>query len=431
VDQKIWYVVVNGKAEGPFSEHEMKDRVHSGQTSPEDFVFKPGLPNWVPLKNCTELSILENANEPAAQVAPLAPKFEINQKLNEEPAVEKILAPMTPKPEMQTQNAEKICFGFGESNPEMASSGMAAQSPKSGRHLRLVVAGAAGILGMAVAASYIHAIRAQKEQSPEVPIAAIRSHVTVTEPLKPQTVVAQTKHLDKHLKLMPLKLASPHPQIAIEGSFTDGEEVTFEIHARPGNILKYPSYFAKKTVRVQAGQVPTIDLSSLHLPAGTYSAVAKTERQSAQSIKLSLGEQNSDFQKKLKAYQKEVAAVEKQDKTQLNQKLGLLKKQLTTVQTLYAKNKKSKQEWARGYKEWNKNMAELKKSLAQFDEKNRNKHAYPEQFMKLKAMAGELAQVAQAYDQNVKAGRGVASASDTRDLSKFLKALEKEIKSLK
>jgi len=51
---KVWYVVMDGKAEGPHTEEEIRENLGSGKLSYADLVFKPGLSRWVPVAECKE-----------------------------------------------------------------------------------------------------------------------------------------------------------------------------------------------------------------------------------------------------------------------------------------------------------------------------------------------------------------------------------------
>ncbi|MCC6277392.1 MAG: DUF4339 domain-containing protein [Oligoflexia bacterium] len=49
-----WYVVINGKAEGPFLETEIIERIRKGELKATDLVFKQGLTKWVSIGECPE-----------------------------------------------------------------------------------------------------------------------------------------------------------------------------------------------------------------------------------------------------------------------------------------------------------------------------------------------------------------------------------------
>jgi hypothetical protein len=53
-NDKIWYVVVHGKADGPHKESEIRERLDKGKLSFSDLVFRPGLTKWVPIIECPE-----------------------------------------------------------------------------------------------------------------------------------------------------------------------------------------------------------------------------------------------------------------------------------------------------------------------------------------------------------------------------------------
>ncbi|MDZ4678280.1 MAG: GYF domain-containing protein [Oligoflexia bacterium] len=66
---KIWYVVVNGKADGPHPIDEIQSRLKAGKLNYTDLVFRPGLTRWVPLAECAEFerraeSITQTSGKP-------------------------------------------------------------------------------------------------------------------------------------------------------------------------------------------------------------------------------------------------------------------------------------------------------------------------------------------------------------------------------
>jgi hypothetical protein len=63
---KIWYVVVQGKADGPHPINELQTRLQHGRLNYSDLVFRPGLSRWVPIAECEEF---ERRTPPITQTA--------------------------------------------------------------------------------------------------------------------------------------------------------------------------------------------------------------------------------------------------------------------------------------------------------------------------------------------------------------------------
>ena len=55
LDRKIWFVVIRGKQEGPFTKEEL---FADKRLTPDTLAWKPGLPTWMPLRNIPELKDL-------------------------------------------------------------------------------------------------------------------------------------------------------------------------------------------------------------------------------------------------------------------------------------------------------------------------------------------------------------------------------------
>lgn len=52
---KIWYILVNGKEEGPFSVEELKNET---LITPDTLAWKEGFEKWIPIRNIPELQII-------------------------------------------------------------------------------------------------------------------------------------------------------------------------------------------------------------------------------------------------------------------------------------------------------------------------------------------------------------------------------------
>lgn len=52
--KKVWYVVIDGKANGPFAEEEVKQKLDEKTITYTDLVFRHGFARWVPVAECAE-----------------------------------------------------------------------------------------------------------------------------------------------------------------------------------------------------------------------------------------------------------------------------------------------------------------------------------------------------------------------------------------
>ncbi len=79
--EKIWFIIIDGKKEGPFSFFELKidDRI-----TPDTLAWKEGFPQWLPIRNIPELKDLfkdEKSDEDEDNVAFFPPRIEENEVL--------------------------------------------------------------------------------------------------------------------------------------------------------------------------------------------------------------------------------------------------------------------------------------------------------------------------------------------------------------
>lgn len=61
---KYIHVVVNGKTRGPLSLGEVISMVQSGDITPDTYMWKPGMPEWKPAKDITDVGFSFNAIPP-------------------------------------------------------------------------------------------------------------------------------------------------------------------------------------------------------------------------------------------------------------------------------------------------------------------------------------------------------------------------------
>lgn len=67
--EKIWFIRIDGKREGPFSFEELKNHP---RITPDTFVWRRGLRRWMPIKRVRELKkIFEDETEPPTELTNL------------------------------------------------------------------------------------------------------------------------------------------------------------------------------------------------------------------------------------------------------------------------------------------------------------------------------------------------------------------------
>lgn len=78
--EKIWYAVIENKADGPHSANEIQEMLNLGKLNFTDFVFKPGLTAWTPI---SEFKEFERRNQDK-EVTKLTEEHEIPKENNQE-----------------------------------------------------------------------------------------------------------------------------------------------------------------------------------------------------------------------------------------------------------------------------------------------------------------------------------------------------------
>jgi hypothetical protein len=217
----------------------------------------------------------------------------------------------------------------------------------------------------------------------------------------------------KVLKIVSLKGSTEHPQLAMETDLPGGSPLHIEITARPGAILKYPSFKLVKDIAIQPGSMPSVDLSSDKLQAGDYLVSVEGGNLTAQSP-FSVGVHDEAFAKALGDFKKKVAVQQKKERAQLKTDLAFIARSYASITKGYqaARNptsSDSKKKWNTLVKAWKKDFESKAKDAKSFNERFRNNYAYPEQFGLLKATEQKLVEVYHSYDQSLKAGREIAS----------------------
>ena len=71
MSDKVWYIAVGGKQQGPFGLAEIQPRFQSGELGADTYVYGPGMSDWAPASTRREFSA--TAPAPAAAAAPPPP----------------------------------------------------------------------------------------------------------------------------------------------------------------------------------------------------------------------------------------------------------------------------------------------------------------------------------------------------------------------
>ena len=70
MSDKIWYYAAGSESRGPFDLAEMSQKLHSGELTPQSYVFKQGMSNWAFLKDVPEIMQAMSAGTSPSPSAP-------------------------------------------------------------------------------------------------------------------------------------------------------------------------------------------------------------------------------------------------------------------------------------------------------------------------------------------------------------------------
>ncbi len=516
---KIWYVVMDGKAEGPHTEDEIRDNLQAGKLSYADLVFKPGLSRWVPVAECGEFerrtndkkaggeSTAHQINIPETgdaekgwiiltkqkndegknhyvqsgpfttnqvkrklekgelkytdhiwfkgykswQVISTIADFERRaEPLEPSPGIPKmsvggvapedmptVIAPPDPKGETKTEVEENTGSDLDK---------YLAPALKKTNRRKFGIATTGATLGIALTYAALNAYKENSEGLRKV--ASVKSVVAarasaVPVPPSHATTQAINPELENRppkkpsiLKIVSLKTLTDHPQVVLESDLPGGTEINIYVTARAGSILKYPSFDLSKKLTVIAGQLPSIDFTNDQLPWGDYTLSVSGGELSV-TTPFSIGERTTDFQKRLKTFQGQVALQRKKEKNGLTAGLSFVSRSYASLTAQYKKTHSSssneaKRKWIILLRTWRKDFERQSGVLKRVDAQNRNFFVFPDILLKLKEVESQLWDVTQLYDKSLKTGRSIASVEDMdQTFQENLNQLKSSVKKIK
>jgi len=524
---KVWYVVMDGKAEGPHTEDEIRDNLKVGKLSYADLVFKPGLSRWVPVAECNEferrndeanavrestanqimvpetvesaekgwiiltkqkneqgkshyiqsgpfttnqvkrklekselkytdhiwfkgykswqvintIADFERRTDPVKGSTGIIPKMSESKPASTEMAT--VVAPsksftapasiasspLSTPANLQAHVSAPIQEEAKDTDEEDTRSNLdkyLAPALRKGNRRKLAIAGVGTIFGLALTYA---AINAYKENSSDIrKVASVKSvvsqHATaVPVPPSPSTAQAINPELENRpakkpsiLKIVALKTSSEHPQVVLESDLPGGTEIDVHVTARAGSILKYPTFEISKKVTVVSGQLPSIDFSKDQLPWGDY-VLSVNGGDLSVTTPFSVGERNTDFQKRLKSFQAQVASQRKKEREGVSDGYNFVSRSYASLTAQYKKTKstssnEAKKKWTILLRSWRKDFERQSGILKRVDAQSRNYFVYPDTLLKLKEVEKQLWDVTQLYDKSLKTGRSIASVDD-------------------
>ncbi len=253
-----------------------------------------------------------------------------------------------------------------------------------------------------------------------------------TEPTaqKPVLPVAQTPtapSVPKFIKIVPLKLDSSQPQIALENNIDANEPIQIHMLSKSGQILNVIRFDRKTQITRNTNELPTFNLSQWSPPPGSYTFEAKSGSTSAKQS-IFIGQKNRGFQTLLDRHNKKIAAQKKGEKKEIEIALGKLDTMANQLQKKYGVLKKSASKWKDFYKTWSKDLASLNKGvLSSYRASKSDKFVYPEAIADTREGANELFKAGRAYNDAVKLKRAPASGLDLKPLRTKLNQIKSSL----
>jgi hypothetical protein len=480
-NSQAWYVVIQGKANGPHTEEDMHAKLEKNEIAYSDLAFRTGLSQWIPISQCKEferrLEVQLKAPTPQEIDTPMGKDITgwvllVNHPINSNQTHYLQSGPYRTEQILKKLSAGEIKYEdyiwkegftnwqviseFEEFNRrvevaepevigcEVNASESTAPAPmltplaikiRESKFQRVAIAVSGSLLGMLVTLAGVRAYQQSKvlEQAPKLLKPALQTQANHTNAVvNPESEVRVAKKTATVLKMLPFKHTAKNPQVAFETDLPQGAKITVMITAQPGNILKYPSFALEKKIEVKAGQLPVADFTNENLPRGTYFVSVESENLKAAGSFL-VGDNDSDFKKKLLVFRKQVSKQEHTEKLALNQGVKFLNESIRFFAKVPKNSKLSAEanaKWLKAFRSWNKHFKEETKFFKEVTESKRNAFAYPNELLKLKELETRLKE--QANNFNLKDNRQIASDdSSISAIKNETKSLQQNIKNLK
>ncbi len=205
-----------------------------------------------------------------------------------------------------------------------------------------------------------------------------------------------------------LKLDRPDGQLVIQGSVPLGVPIAVTFKGRLGQILSKMS--VRKTVSVsrKGGELPTLKLTDLKLPAGAYTVEVDAGGARTRN-EIFIGTRDKKFLDRLETHLREISFETQSQKKALfyaAKELDILARDLAQN---YGQLRTKPEQWSAFFKGWNKKVETVQRTLADIGKKTSDDQAYPEETAQLFQAFTSLNDVASQYDQATRQSRDIAS----------------------
>ncbi len=239
--------------------------------------------------------------------------------------------------------------------------------------------------------------------------APAEASAVAADAVSPSTPVAPPSAPVLEVEIVGLKLQEPDASILLQGALPVGKPVAVTFRGRVGEVLG--SLNVRKTVSVtrKGGEIPTVRLKELALPAGSYTVEVGLGEETVAKADIFVGKRDARFLDRLEAHlrehsyelqtQKKVLFYAAQELDVLARDLGLNYGQLRSRADL----------WGKFYQKWTAKVSAVEKSVSELGRREASEQAYPEEVERLMGLAKVLKETADQFQSGVGASRDVAS----------------------
>jgi hypothetical protein len=396
---------------GPYASFEVLQQLHRGELAFADYAWKAGYKRWIRLSQIRDFDQhpheTPSSEAPESQVSEsLTVQVQSQVQLDDifthviaEPTFTESTPPAEPPPSAEfAQTHEKSNDVQVAPEEVLQAAAKPTRPPRQVQQVqmrsRILFAAAAAVAAMFLITYGLRQVKTMPSAEPTAVPAAPRV-VAMSSPSAPEIVA--------------IELSGAHPQLAFNTTAKVGEPIQVEIAAQTGQILNLPSYDFQQTITRANGETPTLDLSTLKLPIGTYDITLRVGAQVAHST-VFVGRDSADFQQNLAAYRKQIEFIQKKELAEIGAVTARFTASFANLQQEYVKRAAQPTEWASFYKEWTRVWQDWKSdSLDKVNVQNRNDFAYPGFWLELTALRTAIYAQAQSFQQAVQEGRAPAS----------------------
>lgn len=452
---------------GPFTIDEIVEQIKTGDLSYNDYVWKKGFQRWAKLESLPDFNHTLKAKKPSVPDAPpLAIAFLNEPKLEINPEEQNELDHFTvtnsrplkreAEPSKPVGGSKKAVRAFEEEIDKKSEEAEVSKAPEEtsktaivirpgisrGRKIvRVALATTAAFLVTAVAYDYVKEnygatpavepsaapeIAASTETppgtppvaKPELPVAPIVKTAEVPKPTVVQESAPKAPTFSKADYEMPktpridFEVIKPEStgQVVVSTNAPVNHSIEIKITGKSGQILRHASYSQVLKVKRQGGEVPSIQLSALKLPFGTYTIQAKFAEQTAQKT-FFYGVRDAKFQKSLDTHLKKVSTQQIVEKKMVFYFIRDLEVKAKKLEVERAKAAKNKAGWSKTYASWRKDVVKTgSQAFAAVKGVGPRDIAYPDVIAKAKELLQSLLKQGEELNSAIVQNRTLASS---------------------